>query len=935
MKKLILSLAALALFMTADYCQAQSGAKIVPTRLRCEYQQEPLGVDAQAPRFSWEFTSSQELPAVGLRQASYRITVDANAQNASEYKGEVWDSGWVESSDMQVAYAGSPLKSDTRYYWVVQVKDHFDRLTGAAGSFTTGLMSQSDWTAKWIGASAPADGQSDLTKATSLDAQTKLRNDPWLRKTFELKEAPQSAQIFIASVGYFELYVNGEQVDPESVLAPNVSNHNYRARYVTYEIGPFLKSGKNVIALWLGNGWAVYNEYNVADAKRPNCPIVMAQTDLKFKNGETQRIVTDSSWKVGKSPNNLCGAWLFGNFGGEHYIVKDENPDWNKVDFDDSAWKNATEFAPNLEVNAQVGLKNIRGREIHAVSVEERDNGVYRVDMGVNFAGWTQITLKDQEPNSTVRFEFSERSQLDMTFNNYSEIELDAQGNGVFRNRFNYSSGRWITVRGLKHAPKPEDFLGWNLRTSYDVVAQCETSNDLLNWIYETGRWTFENLSVGGYVVDCPQRERMGYGGDAHATSESGMYNYALEAFYYKWLQDWRDCQRDFADGWLPNTAPTYWGGGGPSWGGIVITLPYTYYLQYGDKRILEENFEMMSKWLDYLQAHTEDGLLQQYGDAWKFLGDWLWPGAPDGPNSDTPQAHCLNRMYLVFNLKTAAKIARIIGREDAAKEWEARAKVAQDAVNAKYFKADENSYFDDAQAVLGLALLAQLPTDPAVEQKVRERLAKAVFEDSKGHIGAGITGGGLLFRYLRQIDANDMVYSMLNQTEYPGWGFMREHDATTYWEAWELDRPGHSLLHSSYLFPLAWYVSNALGIQRDPEVPAFRQFVVRPPYVNETGLTSAKGYYDSVSGCIEVEWSKKASSFELTVLVPGNTSAVVYAPKPKAGEDANCIVRALTSDDAKEVEKAMQSVTLEQEEDAVKITLPSGKFKIVVSVLR
>ena len=426
-------------------------------------------------------------------------------------------------------------------------------------------------------------------------------------------------------------------------------------------------------------------------------------------------------------------------------------------------------------------------------------DGVWRVDMGVNFAGWTRVKLHGK-PGATVTFDYSERSQETRTFGLFSSLRLDENGDGVFQNKFNYSSMRWITITGVDEEPKLDDIVGWNIRTDYDVAAAFETSDDLQNWIYNTGRWTFENLSLGGYVVDCPQRERMGYGGDAHATSESGMYNYSLESFYFKWMEDWRDCQRDGGNGSLPNTAPTYFGGGGPAWGGIVVTLPYTFYLQYGDTRILEENFEMIERWLGFLESNVKDGLLQRYGDVWTFLGDWLWPGAPDGPNSDTPQALCLNNFYLVFNLETAAKIARVIGREDRAKEWERMAQETRDAINAKYYKASEGSYHDDAQAILALALLSHTPATAEETRRVEERLDRAILVDSKGHIGAGITGGGLLFRYLREKNRNDLAYSTLKQTEYPGWGFMREHDATTYWEAWELDRPGHSLLHLSLI---------------------------------------------------------------------------------------------------------------------------------------
>lgn len=886
---LFLTFAALAVAASnwsATPLQAADVSPLVPTNLRCEYLTDPTAIDVAVPRFSWTY-ETKDASAIGLSQKAYRIAVDANEADAKSNAGKIWDSGWIESNATnQIEFAGENLKSDSTYYWTVQAKDQDGVLTESSdvARLSTGLFDASEWTAKWIGSGYLPEGETSPAKTTNVDPKTGLRNDPWLRKTFELKAKPERAVLFVATLGYSEVYVNGEKVG-DAVLTPNVCNYKYRALYLAYDLAPYLKEGKNVVAIWLGNGWAVYGEYATPD--RPLIPLVKAQGDLRFADGSTVRIETDETWKTAASPNNLLGPWTFGGFGGEYYDEALENPNWNAVDFDDSGWKNVCVIPLEREISAQYGAGNVVREPIKPVKIEQKGDKVWRVDMGVNFAGWTQFRVKGK-PGTEVRFQYSEREQETMTFSLQSVYKIGPSGEGVFKNRFNYSSGRWITVTGLEEAPTLDDVLGWNVRTNYESAAQVETSSDLQNWIYDVGRWTFENLSLGGYVVDCPQRERMGYGGDAHATSESGMYNYALEAFYFNWMRDWRDCQNDFANGWLPNTAPTYWGGGGPSWGGIVITLPYTFYMQYGDVRILEQNFEMIEKWLAFLDSNTKDGLLQKYGDEWKFLGDWLWPGAPDGPNSDTPQALCLNNCYLVFNLKTAAKIARIIGRNDRADEWEAKAEVSRKAINAKYFKADEGSYFDDAQAVLALALLAGLPPTDADFAKVDQRLADAILIDAKGHIGAGITGGGLLFRYLRQTNADNLVYSTLKQTEYPGWGFMREHGATTYWEAWELDRPGHSLLHSSYLYPVAWYVSNLAGIQRDSQVVAFRKFTIRPPKADATDLTFANGSYNSIVGKIESSWKKTDAGLQMTVVVPPNASATIYVPKTSESSEVS-----------------------------------------------
>ena len=229
--------------------------------------------------------------------------------------------------------------------------------------------------------------------------------------------------------------------------------------------------------------------------------------------------------------------------------------------------------------------------KINPIKIEERPDGSYRVDMGVNFAGWTKIKVKGKK-GDRVDFLFSEREQDEITFNNHSAYIIGPSGEGCFQNRFNYSSGRWITIRGLKEKPLLSDISGWQVRTAYNPVSTFECSDSLQNWIYDRVCWTLKNLSIGGYVVDCPQRERLGYGGDAHATAETGLFNFGMGAFYTKWMQDWRDVQgwqslngkRD-GSGVLPHTAPTNDGGGGPAWGGICVTLPWYVYQHQGDKK--------------------------------------------------------------------------------------------------------------------------------------------------------------------------------------------------------------------------------------------------------------------------------------------------------------------------------------------------------------
>lgn len=859
------------------FLRAQSS--VYPENLRCEYLENPEGMDEPLPRLSWTLAATYS-KRFGQRQTAYRILVSSSAAG----RADQWDSGWVESDKMQhIVYGGKAIESDRSYFWKVKVKDEGGKESApsAVAHWSTGLFRRAEWTASWIGSGERLD-----PKAQDCNVQ-----DPWFRKVIELKSVPKRAMMFLASVGYHELYVNGKKIS-KGVLAPAVSDHSRRARYIAYDIAGELKAGKNVIGIWLGAGWSIFSYY--ATEEKPGAPLVIAQADLydteEPSGAPVLRIQTDSSWKTHPSPNRLLGMWTFAQMGGEIWDAGKEISDWNLISCDERDWSPANVYTPRLTLSAQMVEPNGLFGEIRPVSVESRPDGSYRVDMGVNFAGWTEIKVEGQ-PGQRIDFYFSEREKAEMTFGIHSAIIIGPSGEGTFRNRFNYSSGRWITIRGLKEKPKLSAIRGWNIHTSYESAAAFSCSDSLQNWIYDKIRWNFENLSIGGYVVDCPQRERFGYGGDAHATSETGMFNYGLGAFYTKWMEDWRDVQgtrsmnplnyggnADY--GILPHTAPTYRGGGGPAWGGITVILPWLMYQQEGDKRILEKNFDMIKRWLAFLDSHTQrDGLMVRFGGDWDFLGDWLWPNATaEGMNNGKPENICFNNCYRVYNLRTAAKIARLLGKDEDAEKWEQQAELSASAIHARYYNPSDRSYADGSMTNLAMSLLGEIPPHE-LREIVMKRLENEVLEVRKGHIHAGITGGAILFKLLREINRDDLIYAMTSQTDYPGWGYMKANGATSLWEMWEKDLPGHSLLHSSFLYPGAWYIDGVAGIRRDPQNPGFRSFIIRPPSLTEVQMSWAKASFKSPAGMINSSWQRKNGVLSLKVTVPPNCTAKVYFP--------------------------------------------------------
>jgi len=857
------------------------GGSIRPGQLTCEYLNNPLGIDSETPRLGWVLSSVRGSGAA-LRQTGYQILVASSSTMLAKDQGDLWDSGAQKSdAQQQVVYAGKALESGVECWWKVRVQDGDSRWSGwsSPARWSMGLLRPEEWSGKWIGT-----GQQFVRKGS----QDHDLPDPWLRREVVLAAKPLRATIYVASVGYHEVYINGRKIG-DSVLAPCVTDHTKRARYVAYEIADALRSGTNVIGLWLGTSWSIFPPFKTAD--KPQGPIVIAQARLDLANGDRLEFGTDETWKWHASPNTTIGVWDFMHFGGELYDARNEEPAWCEPGFDARAWQGVVTCAPALTLSAQMVEPNRIVREFPAQGIQEVRPGVYRVDFGVNFAGWVEARVSGQ-PGDKIHFRWSERPEKEQTHELHSFYIIGATGKGTFRNRFNYGVGRWIQVEGLRAKPSLADFRGYLIRTDYQPATTFACSDELLNKIQRTTAYTYETLSLGGYVVDCAQRERMGYGGDAHATTAAAMDHFKIASLYSKWAQDWRDVQGKSAawgvgkkagelgagkaieSGNLPYTAPTYWGGGGPGWSGYCVTLPWEMYQRYGDRRVLEEMFPTIEAWLSFVETKAREDLLRRYGGEWDFLGDWLWPGA-NGVNGDTRETLFYNNAYWVYNLRTAARIAAVLGKGEVAQRWTERARAVGNAIHREFFNAADFSYVNGFPAYLAIALLTEIPP-VELRPRVAARLEREIVEVRRGHFWAGITGGSFLVRELIAGERPDLMYLMASREDYPGWGDMLKKGATTIWEDWEGNL---SLCHSSYLHVGAWFVEGLAGIRPGAEGQGFKNFLLRPGIWAGTPLKFVTCRFDSPYGPIESNWRIENGVVHYQVDVPVNTSARLVIP--------------------------------------------------------
>ena len=356
---------------------------------------------------------------------------------------------------------------------------------------------------------------------------------------------------------------------------------------------------------------------------------------------ESMALGTDGTWKAKASPITPLGrGTAFGDYGGEHYDARLEVEDWNGVKLDDSGWETAATFdPPKVTTSAQMVEPNRILETLQPVKIEQ-DAGRRLADRhGQELHGLAGIApaVRDARPAIASRSSMPTTRRAGgrySTFNQRDEYVTRAGAGQVVCSRFNYHAFRFAHVTGLSQAPAAEDVRGYFMRTSYGRSGEFESSDELLNRIYRLVTWTYECLTLNGYVVDCPTRERLGYGGDAGTSIETGLFNFDTGGLYNRWAANWRDAQ-DPQSGDLPYTAPNYpdQGGGGPMWSGFVVTMPWQVYLNYGDKGILETNYPMIRKWLAFAESKTKDNILEPYISVgirmaqWNYLGDWVTPG--------------------------------------------------------------------------------------------------------------------------------------------------------------------------------------------------------------------------------------------------------------------------------------------------------------------
>ncbi len=865
----------------------EANSKVHVGDLRCEYRINPLGIENESPRLSWKIYDSSF--SRGQMQRAYQILVSSSEEKLAKGIGDVWNSGKVESSiSVNNEYSGTALKSGQEYFWKVKIWDASQSESdwSIPAKFSIGLLNPEDWKGSWI-------YKSDQTK----------KDHNWYRKSFYLSDSPSTGLIYIGSYGYHELYVNGEKIT-ENVLNPVLSYMPKRIPYLTYDISDKLVKGKNVIAIWHAAGWARWQR--LAEYRNPPFALnVQAYLNVK---GEKISISTDESWKCKKSLSEYYGDWDILHFGGETIDDRKKEDDWNTIDYDDADWDTVKLLvgAPKIdnketlivkedipvkrlsksneyeeitaELSSQIVEPQVKFKEIRPIGVTKNGDGSFTIDMGVNYTGFFEMNLFNGVSGDSVLFEISDQIGLKMNWNQKSKYIFGSDSKGIFTNRFNYAGGRWITIYGLKYQPELKDIKGFVISNDRKQISKFECSNDLLNRMYEINLDTYIANTLDGILMDCPHRERRGWGevtvaamyGDALPNFESG-------AYMHQYMQFMRDAQ--LPDGQIraiinENDRPfLMWKANNP------ITVWETYRM-LGDKKILEDNYVSMNKWMTWMfenSNYNSGGALitgKQGGREFPGLGDWCTPKGNFWTSANSPDANHFNNCIYAFMLDNAKRIAKELGKTEDMQTFAERLKVQREATHKLSYNPETGEYVSGQQVNQAFALLAGIAPEEEREKVYAALVDKILY--SFPYYDTGSSGQGLYTRFFTEYgERMDLIYELLKDRHHPSYGYFIDQGETTWPERWS--SVGVSKIHTCYTGIGGYFIKGFGGIRPGSSENGMKNILIKPALVGD--LTFANTEYNSLYGNIVVNWKKVGDGAIFHIEIPVNTSAKIYLP--------------------------------------------------------
>lgn len=940
------------LVLCAVTASSSVGFALAVENPKCEYWADPLGIDVPRPRLSWTLASAER----GGRQTAYQVLASADRQALAADRGELWDSGKVASDATQlVPYAGRALASSQEVFWKVRVWDADGRPSAwsAVAAWTMGILTEADWSARWITANGaeryavayPDAARQDLRNRAAFAAahpDAIVTSEPnysslVARREFQVKPALRRAVVHISGLGQYELTVNGRRIG-DALLAPGWTEYRKTVLYDTYDITGAINRGANAIGILLGNGMYNIQPDYARYVKFLNTygPLkVIAQLRLEYADGTVETLGTDRTWQVSPGPITYSNV-----YGGEDYDARRRAAGWNSAGFrPEHPWDAAVETtgpggklkglsaaAPPITVAATLA-------PLQRVQLEP---AVLVYDLGQNASVIPKLTVRGPR-GSRVRIIPAEllgaNGRVDRTSATQDGVRpawwqytLAGDAAEEWTPQFFYQGGRYLQVELFPAEndsvlPEVVKLAGLVVHTAATPNGEFASSCELFNRIYTLVRWA-QRSNLMSVITDCPHREKLGWLEQYHLNGPSLRYNFDLLTLYRKAMNDMADSQLD--NGFVPNISPEFFVAGhedlangfrnSPEWGSAFVIVPWQQYLFSGDTSLITDYYDRMKRYVAFLASTAEDNIIK-FG-----LGDWydLGPKPPWGSQL-TPVPFTATAIYYYDNVIMGA-MASQLGKTADAQEFAARADAIRASFNRTFFHPDTGTYATGSQTAQALPLFFGL-----AEPAQRTRIADALVADIRSR-GNAFTSGDVGYRFLLKALAmeghSDVIFDMNNQAERPGYGYQLKRGATSLTEKWDA---GVGSFGSQNHFMLGqineWFFHDVAGIQQDPAAPGFKNVIIHPTVVGD--LLWAKGRYDSVRGPVTTEWHRDSGKLTLEVSIPANCTATVYVPAS---------ARDVITEGGRPVAAAPHVKQLRQEIDAAVFAVDSGHYCFVVT---
>ncbi len=782
----------------------------------------PLGFRMDRTVFSWKAAES-----AGTVQTAARIVVarDDGMQDT------VADTGFSEAADSLGTVVPLSLKPRTRYYWNVTVRtDAGEEETGEVQWFETGKRDEK-WQGRWI------------------TCDNGNPRHPIFEKRISLKKKVRRARLYICGLGLYEVCFDGKRIGKE-YLAPYCNDYNEWVQYQTYDLTEELQKCENgMLSVLLGNGW--YKGRFGFDGRNSGGFYgdewkLLAELTVEYEDGETETTATDESWQVRRSRITFSNI-----YDGEHR--DDTLPDL-------PAEQAFLADAPKGKLTERMSLPVTEHERFTPVSILHTPAGETVLDMGQEFTGIFE--LKTEEPRGTeIHIQTGEILQNGNFYNENlrtakSEYCFVSDGSAtVVKPHFTFYGYRYVKIEGIRDLKK-EDFTGIALYSDLEFTGEITTGHRLLNQLISNVRWGMKGNFLD-VPTDCPQRdERMGWTADTQVFVPTATYLADTYAFYGKYLYDMKK-EQAVRGGRVPDVVPAFGVEDCSSvWGDAACIIPWTLYRIYGDRSILEDQYESMKSWVEYVRSVDGDdhGWRRQF-----HFGDWLALdnryGSKDSPLGGTDEGYIAD-IYYAASAEMVAEAAEVLGRTEDAGEYRALAEKLYDVVKQEYFSPAGRCCINTQTAHL-LALKYDLSPD---KEKIRSNLRK-LFRKNKEKLETGFVGTPLLGNVLTDNGFPELVWKLVLNEGYPGWLHEVLLGATTVWERWNsVEDDGaisgtgmNSLNHYAYGSVLEWIFRHGAGLDFDGNVPGCRSAVMKPELNWKVGNISA--VYDSPAGKYALSW--------------------------------------------------------------------------------